>query len=440
MKTHEELLKILQERKVKTTLQGIFDNAEAGLEERGRLEQILRPHMAEYAPASLFQELVVDRLPRPWATTAKDLAEAFVQHVLMRNDGAFEDNYHRFTLVVISGVFSERCTHPFECFSYESSEDFDLRELKEPILWGSQGEFVLSFNGILLKQRPFDLDSEVQEEQPHIAYVSLAGRCTAAALDAASTELANILPCMFRTFYLLAERERRERIDELMETMSLYLTQISQESLDAIQKGDSPTPEKSANTSAPDTFDKPWGGLSFLPRLCVLLDAYFSQPSKKKPLDFRLKNAVHLLCQADHQEKNAIGLALSVAAMESLLCENRGDIGKMLSENVANLLEPLPTERFNAIQFIKELYDARSSVLHGSDAEAGQSLRDNARLLAAAVLKAFLDRRQHVHRTNHNEDESPTEFFNNLEKHRYTEGPFLGVVQSSICSMWRTKK
>ena len=124
--------------------------------------------------------------------------------------------------------------------------------------------------------------------------------------------------------------------------------------------------------------------------------------------------------------------------MESLLCEDRGDVGKMLAENVANLLEPEPKQRFNAIGYVKSLYDARSRILHGSEIDTSQEKRDDARKLAAAVLMAFVDRREYVRRLAPHVDEKPQDLFLQLEKHRYSEGPLQGVVASPVTLLWRS--
>jgi hypothetical protein len=49
------------------------------------------------------------------------------------------------------------------------------------------------------------------------------------------------------------------------------------------------------------------------------LDAYFSRPSKKDSMERRIRNAASLLIESDTQTNDAVGLALSVAAIEALL-------------------------------------------------------------------------------------------------------------------------
>ena len=86
-----------------------------------------------------------------------------------------------------------------------------------------------------------------------------------------------------------------------------------------------------------------------------------------------------------------------------------------MADNVAHLFEP--NERFHAIDYVKKLYRRRSEILHGSDIDANQDERENARVLAAAVLQAVIERRQYVRRKAGHRDESPSELMAALESH-----------------------
>jgi len=129
------------------------------------------------------------------------------------------------------------------------------------------------------------------------------------------------------------------------------------------------------------------------------LSSYFLAPVKKtSSIDQRLRNAVHFLVEADNQKSDAIALSLCFSAIEAMVCEKTEGIVDELSRNVASLLEPDALNRPCAIQAIKRLYNLRSKTLHGAVVHAGESIRWQARLLAAAVLKALTEWRRHVGR------------------------------------------
>jgi hypothetical protein len=458
MSSTNVLINVLSERNVKTALRAVWDKVAADRSRETERVSWLGHELAEAAPAALFETLVIARLPRPQVTTGQDLAEAFHQQVLLGTPGSFDEKYQRFALVVVAGVFAERCSAPFACFNYTSSERFDLHELKNPLLWQWEDDFALSLNGILLATRPFDLNYEFQEELPHIVYATLVGRCTTRALDAAVAEIASILPSVFRSFHMLADmqlradvRESGDRLVKFFEISSVQPLPSTDESSapvlenSSVEKRDVPSALEDATVSVggelatvnESTFDEPWGGLTFIPRLSALLDAYYSTPTKKDTMARRIRNAVHLLSQADNQSQHAVGLALSVSAIEALLCDGRDGIKRMFSDNIANLLEPDVTIRFSASDYVRKFYDARSGVLHGSETDATQEQRDSARAIAAAVLVASMERREYVRRLAGRTDEKPADFFFALERHSRTDGPFQGVGHSAVASLWR---
>jgi hypothetical protein len=179
MSTPHTLVSILSERKITETLQAVVDKLDNENLESSLSQRLLKSKGAKDRCAKLFQESVVARLPRPNAITAEDLAEAFIHQVLLKPSDSFEERYKAFKLVAVADLVSERCSTPFLCLTYECSERFDLREVDKSMLWESSGDFILSFNGILLASRPYDLDSESEDEGiPHSVYFTLVGHCT----------------------------------------------------------------------------------------------------------------------------------------------------------------------------------------------------------------------------------------------------------------------
>ena len=176
---------------------------------------------------------------------------------------------------------------------------------------------------------------------------------------------------------------------------------------------------------------------SVLSELSHLLDAYFNDPGKKDSLARRVRNAIHLLVQADQQPSHAIGLALSVAAMESMLCRNDENLANMLAENVTTLLEPNPRYRAAAVRFVKQLYSLRSEVLHGARSECDYSDFRNARDLAGAVIRAFVERRMARQRAGY-EDEKPDQLIAEMRDDKYTPGQLTWVSRSTVAMLWRS--
>lgn len=412
------LLRILNKDEVKRKLQDVYEASQASHESADQWDRLLKSNANTFARPSLFDELVVSRLSRPPIITADDLADAFIHHVLRRRESDFDNNYKDFQIAVAAGVNYEQCSQPIECLRYECSSFFDLREIEDPVLWEAEGDFVLTFNGVLLSHRPFDIEVE-DDELPHVAYATLVGCCTPRALEAAISETSAVLSSLLRSFYLLADLRRDEFIRDLSRIFDDNVRVVEDVDADQIP-------------------DEPLGGLTFLPTLRSLLNTYFSKDIGKTSFTPRLRSAVDLLIQADFQRKHAVGLALSITAIEAMLCDNReGGITKMFSENAAHLLEPELKYRSKAIAFASDLYGKRSKVLHGSETQLAQADFHGARVLAAAVLQALMERCTYVSRLAGSPTEKPSDLFKKLEAHRYTEEPFQGVTLSPAVSLWR---
>jgi hypothetical protein len=121
------------------------------------------------------------------------------------------------------------------------------------------------------------------------------------------------------------------------------------------------------------------------------LDVYYLKPGKKDSIEKRLYNAIHLLAEADRQENSSVLLALSFSAIEALMCSQTTGITEELSSNVATLLEPNASERIEAIDAIKKLYNKRSEILHGAKLDHESELARQSRKLAAGCLKAVTE-------------------------------------------------
>ena len=166
-----------------------------------------------------------------------------------------------------------------------------------------------------------------------------------------------------------------------------------------------------------------------------LLDAYFASPIKNDSIDRRIHNALHLLIQSDQQRHTAIGIALSVAAIEALVCGSSDNIANTFAENSAVILEPDPNYRAAAVDFAKDLYNVRSRVLHGDVLEHEATVRRNSRILAAAILQAILERRDFQRRVGE-DSETPDKLLKELRRGKWIPGQLTGVSPSPVRQLW----
>ena len=168
------------------------------------------------------------------------------------------------------------------------------------------------------------------------------------------------------------------------------------------------------------------------------LDAYFREPTKKDSFGQRIRNAVHLLIESDAQSNDAVGLALSVAAIDALLGEKGRDMVEKLSTNVAVLLEPDLEKRGNAKNFVRDIYDHRSRALHGEKIETESDSRIKARHLAAGVLAGIVSRRDFLSRSGF-DTERPQELLLGLRESQFAPGQPIGVEESNVGELWSNK-
>jgi hypothetical protein len=169
------------------------------------------------------------------------------------------------------------------------------------------------------------------------------------------------------------------------------------------------------------------------------LDLFFTEPAKKDSMERRIRNAIHLLVESDNQTVDAIGLALSMAAIEALLGQKEDGLSEKLGRRISTLLEPESSKRNNVEIFFKPLYSLRSDALHGTKIDAESQARKNTRHLAAAVLIAVLNRRDFLMRSGY-ESETPDALLKELYDKTREAGQPMGVPELNIRSLWANKK
>jgi hypothetical protein len=160
--------------------------------------------------------------------------------------------------------------------------------------------------------------------------------------------------------------------------------------------------------------------------LSSILTHYFLPPAKKtSSIGQRLRNAVHLLVEADNQPNESISLALSFAAIEALVCEKSDGIVDELSRNVAALLQPIAIDRPSVIKAVKQLYNIRSKALHGDRLDDDRQSRWKARMLAAAVLRGVTEWMDHVVKVG--AEPNRVEFLDELRTSAMTGHQMVGI-------------
>jgi len=230
------------------------------------------------------------------------------------------------------------------------------------------------------------------------------GPMTLAALEAVRRELERVVPSVLRSVGFL-EAKADEHTRRLEHPVLIGLPQIAEPSLQ-----------------------------NRTPFLAACLDAYYTDATKKDSMDRRIRNAVHLLVESDVQSSDAIGLSLSMSAIEALLGEHTQELTEKLGLNVAVLLEPDPTKRQMAVNCVKELYVHRSKALHGERLDSEPDIRAQARHLVAAVLDQVVSRRD-FRRKGGWEAETPAQLLNELREQRFMPGQ-QGIEETNARGLW----
>lgn len=121
-----------------------------------------------------------------------------------------------------------------------------------------------------------------------------------------------------------------------------------------------------------------------------LLKTFFSSPTKKQRLEQTIQNALVMITEAASQSRSAVGMALYVVAIETMLTTGRSGLADQVSSRASVLFARSPGERSRVIAGMKRLYDLRSRVLHGDAIDIDEEHSQAARTVAIALLRAVL--------------------------------------------------
>lgn len=257
----------------------------------------------------------------------------------------------------------------------------------------------------------------------------LRARCSRGAMASLENTFRNIAPSLFRSAALLEHARNSQDYEKWSAEFHEWFQTSEDEVFDGDMK-DGPDPIV--------VFDRSGKlGSGFL-WIRGALNAYFGTGGlgKKDTFEKRIRNAVVLLAESDTQSNSAIRLALCVTALEALLGKRGSDISRTLQENIATLLEPDPDQKLDAERFVKKLYDHRSQVLHGESVDnRNDKTVFEGRLLAAAALRAFVERIQYARRSGEGV-ETPEQLLSDLKSRKYKPGHPTGVLESPVRVLW----
>jgi hypothetical protein len=428
----------------------VEENKEASLWEEAWWRAETFGHIGKIEQA--FDEYVIQKMAKPYRLTLEELVEVFFD--LAKPD---ERHYTEF-----EGFSSDDCNNLYAIFvnyvknhilSYRHSNPFPICAItsdaeSERYIRGMMAGYQIAMSKV--EGKPFESKNSdekfVEDERPLWDKNSISLRLLRGTevIDArpAGKELYHILGLIEGNTSTLACRNLQAEMSRILPT-AIRSTDLLQTTgfgngkiIDNIGQG-------SFLISQREIEGLPWGDGRLLenakPLIRQYLDAYYSDSSgKKDSIDRRISNAVHLLIESDNQPNNAVGLALSIAAIEALIGEKGPEVTVKLADNVAALLEPDTSQRYNATEFVKNLYDTRSRALHGELVETESKARIDARHLAAAVLSGVISRRDFLRRSGY-EPETPQDLLKDLRESRFTTGQPMGVPEFNVRELWRNR-
>jgi len=367
--------------------------------------------------ARCLKHIFVDRLPRPPILSEQDLVTPFIESFSFSDDSSLDlgSAISAFCEQLHSLPIAKRRSHPLEAGTgpFIAMHGHDQSVVIEPInVYQSTSGFTIRLLGAL--PAADDNYGLSRGGLQHTACIQLEAECTPRAIDTAIAESQQVFSSLVKCGVMLSTTRAAQYVSTTEKRGSRREYMVTEGYL--ISDGEL----------------GPW--YSFIPDC---LNAYFSHPSKKDSMSRRLATAIRLLTQADMQADNGVGLALSIAAVDAMLCGKGGDLTTIFAENVGTLLEPDPRLRADAVRWCKRLYRLRSDVLHGNVLNSHPADLYAARLLGAAVLKAMIERRSFILRAD-GTAETPADLLMELADDKYTPGQTTGVAESPMVLAWRT--
>jgi hypothetical protein len=404
---------------------------------------------AEIQIQEAFEEYVIQKMAKPHRLILEELVETFFN--LAKPDEKHFREFEEFS--------SDDCNNLYMVFvnyvknhilSYRYSDPFPICMVtnKEKGEWLMEG-FALGYNVAMAnakgeKFQPENLSESIDDEESVWNKNNISVR-----LPKGPELIGEKRPGGKKLYHLLAviEGEMSTSACSMLQNEMSRIIPTAIRSADLLQTTGFGGEYKVIEPTIPVVFEReikglPWGEEKLIengkPLIRQYLDAYYSEPTKKDSIQRRIRNATCLLIESDNQTNNAVGLALSIAAIEALLGEKGQEVTTKLADNVAVLLEPDLSKRQKATEFVKDLYDTRSRALHGELVETENEARFNARHLAAAVISGVISRRDFLRRLGES-PETPEQLLKELREIRFDSGQPMGVDEYNICELWRNR-
>jgi Apea-like HEPN len=264
--------------------------------------------------AELIDEHVISQLPQPLFFTRDELLDALQAQLGGTNiTSGFENAWNRVLASIVGSVVG----------LHDESTGFDLGT------WGAP-----------------DRESAAEDDEPHVGYLWVS-ECEHFLLDAEWNE---------------GKAEARLHGSITRRAMTVAVGQLSdacQMAANTLRFARSCKDETASFSRLVDAT----GTLLF--RAC--LGALFRHSkSKMTELERSRHNAVQLLVESDKTTNDAVSVALSVTAIDALLCDGTA-IAEQFSQRGAVLLETERHKRSGAREQLKKLYNERSRILHGDN-------------------------------------------------------------------------
>lgn len=386
-----------------------------------------------YKIEKLFRKYFFDKISQPWTIQPEELTKTLEDMVCSKEfaykiadeEVGFETLYDVFLSYVENHYFSYQRSLPFAICKIRSkdtsfikwfligrledekeriklaTQEFNKEDNKSEVLWTKNDDISIVLEPRLDRRGQYDAKEGIPfREDEYSINAIVTGNISHASLDKLYGQISRCLSSIIRSFSLLYPLEGRSYIN-----------------FDNLPQVD-------------ENFFEKNGAL-----IKNCLDLFFTEPPKKDSMERRIRNAIHLLAESDNQIMDAIGLALSMAAIEALLGQKEDGLSGKLGIRISTLLEPESSKRNNVEIFFKSLYSLRSDALHGTKIDAELQARKNTRHLAAAALIAVLNRRDFLKRGGF-EPETPDALLKELYDKTREPGQFMGVPELNIRSLW----
>ncbi len=395
------------------------------------------------------EELMASRLPMPVRCTASDIVRSAIEHGLSQDYQA----QGPFTAQLIASVLASAAI-PRVSPSFLVSQEVACEEdsLPRPF-WTSDSGLALTLAGgsssgydpdesdilrgfsivgeieLPAEQKAGMLEARAPIRGSPAVFAQIDGSCTPNALQEAKERIQPALRSILHTSAITKRLPLAQRLGFSFQDHRLQYRLAANFSFPIADEGRAQLTHLGMQS---DAHSSQWSTSSIV-LIVRCLDLYFLSPTRKDSLELRLRNALHLLIEADNQDKVSVTLALSCAAIEAMVCSKTANVVDEFSRNVATLLESNANQRVVAIKAIKKLYDLRSKVLHGSKLEIALDLERRTRLLAAGVLLAILEWQACAKRLG-DEGKTVPEFFKELEDAKVSGKQMVGVPDDA--SAW----